>query len=59
MEGDLVDIAEMKLMHLAYSRPSQMLICADETTVYGIQISIKMHPAEDDDYPVNMDAKMK
>ena len=36
MEGDLNDIAEMSLVKLAYSRPSELLICADDQYIHGI-----------------------
>ena len=49
----------MKLMHVAYSRPSELLICADETAVHGIEISIKMHPAQKEVFPIDMDPKLK
>ena len=50
MDGDMNDIAEMSLLSLAYSRPSNLLICANEYRVHGMRITLKMHPTEKSDH---------
>ena len=50
MDGDMNDIAEMSLLSLAYSRPSNLLICADEKRVHGMRFTLKMHMSEENDY---------
>ena len=47
MDGDMNDIAEMSLLSLAYSRPSNLLICADEKKVHGMRFTLKMHISEE------------
>ena len=49
MEGDLNTIANMSLMKLAYSRPYELMVCADDQYVHGIQLNIKMYPYDNDD----------
>ena len=50
IDGDIADIGDMTLMQVAYSRPSSLLVCADENYVHGVQVTIKMHPSEPTDH---------
>ena len=46
----MADIGAMSLMQLAYSRPTSVLICADENYIHGVRVTLKMHPSEETDH---------
>lgn len=50
IDGDLQDLGNMSLMEVAYSRPSAMLVCADDYYVHGIRLTLKLHPSERTDH---------
>ena len=50
VDGDLADIGDMSLMQVAYSRPTSILVCANDSFVHGVRITLKMHPSEPTDH---------
>ncbi len=49
MYGDLNQIAQMPLKETAFSRPSYVMVCADNEYIHGIQIGLKQHKVTDAD----------
>ena len=47
LEGDIDRIANAPVWQVAFYRPKQVLVCADENYVHGLQLTIKEHEADD------------
>ena len=41
VEGDIMEVAALSTLTAAFSRPTEILVCADEKYVHGIQITIQ------------------